>query len=115
MDGRVRLSGCAPLARGLVISGHASRGWDWHDPRWLHAHRCTDVLCAIIDRTKTDGPTDYDAVHKIQAGYKITRLSEWGKEPVPPVVKIDPSIDMETPSKKTVAHYAGRKVFCLCG
>ena len=38
----------------------------------------------IIGRTKTDGPADYDAVHKIQAGYKITPLSQWGKEPVPP-------------------------------
>jgi hypothetical protein len=33
----------------------------------------------IIGRTKTDGPHDYDAVHKIQAGYKITPLSRWGK------------------------------------
>ena len=38
----------------------------------------------IIGRTKTDGPADYDAVHKIQAGYKITPLSQWGKPPQPP-------------------------------
>ena len=56
----------------------------------------------IIGRTKTDGPADYDAVHKIQDGYKITPLSQWGKEPVPPVVKIDPSIDMKTPPKVAV-------------
>src|SRR5882724_9518569 len=56
----------------------------------------------IIGRTKTDGPQDYDAVHKIQEGYKITPLSQWGKEPVPPEVKIDPSIDMKTPPKKQV-------------
>jgi len=27
----------------------------------------------VIGRTKTDGPSDYDAVHKIQAGYKDAR------------------------------------------
>ena len=53
----------------------------------------------IIGRTKTDGPADYDAVHKIQAGYKITPLSEWGKTPKPVEVKIDPRIDMKTPPK----------------
>jgi hypothetical protein len=29
----------------------------------------------IIGRTKTDGPSDCDAVHKIQAGDKVTPLS----------------------------------------
>ena len=56
----------------------------------------------IIGRTKTDGPPDYDAVHKIQAGYKITPLSEWGKPAKPPEVKIDPSVDMKTPPKVQV-------------
>ena len=56
----------------------------------------------IIGRTKTDGPADYDAVHKIQAGYKVTPLSEWGKTPRAPEAKIDPSIDMRTPPKVQV-------------
>ncbi|WP_035829980.1 DUF1254 domain-containing protein [Kaistia adipata] len=56
----------------------------------------------IIGRTKTDGPTDYDAVHKVQAGYKIVPLSEWGKNAKPPAAKIDPSIDMKTPPKTIV-------------
>jgi hypothetical protein len=53
----------------------------------------------IIGRTKTDGPADYDAVHKIQAGYKVTPLSQWGKEALPVTVKIDPAVDMKTPPK----------------
>lgn len=56
----------------------------------------------VIGRTKTDGPADYDAVHKVQDGYKITLLSEWGKEPKPAETKIDPSIDMKTPPKLQV-------------
>jgi hypothetical protein len=53
----------------------------------------------IIGRTKTDGPADYDAVHQIQAGLKISLLSDFGKAPRPAEVKIDPSIDMKTPPK----------------
>ncbi len=56
----------------------------------------------IIGRTKTDGPADYDAVHKIQAGYKITPLSQWGKAPAAAEAKPDPSVDMKTPPKVQV-------------
>jgi hypothetical protein len=57
----------------------------------------------VIGRTKTDGPADYDAVHKIQDGYKITPLSQWGKAPVAPeAAAADPSFDMKTPPKVQV-------------
>jgi len=56
----------------------------------------------VLGRTKTDGPADYDAVHKIQAGYKVTPLSQWGKPPVSPTVTIDPTVDMKTPPKVQV-------------
>jgi hypothetical protein len=56
----------------------------------------------IVGRTKTDGPQDYDAVHEIQAGFKVTPLSEWGRTPSPVEVKFDPSVDMKTPPKKQV-------------
>jgi hypothetical protein len=65
----------------------------------------------IIGRTKTDGPADYDAVHKIQAGYKITPLSQWGGEPTAPEVKIDPSVDMKTPPKIQVDTMPADKYF----
>src|ERR1700736_4134012 len=56
----------------------------------------------VIGRTKTDGPPDYDAVHKIQAGYKVTLLSDFGKAPRPVEFKPDPSVDMKTPQKTQV-------------
>jgi hypothetical protein len=65
----------------------------------------------IIGRTKTDGPPDYDAVHKIQAGYKVTALSEWGKTPTPVQVKIDPTVDMKTPPKVQVDTMSAGKYF----
>jgi hypothetical protein len=66
----------------------------------------------IIGRTKTDGPADYDAVHKIQDGYKITPLSQWGKgDAASPEVKIDPSINMKTPPKVQVDTMPADKYF----
>jgi hypothetical protein len=65
----------------------------------------------IIGRTKTDGPKDYDAVHKIQAGYKVTPVSHWGKPSETPKVKIDPSIDMKTPPKVQVDTMSADKYF----
>ena len=65
----------------------------------------------IIGRTKTDGPQDYDAVHEIQAGLKVTPLSEWGRTPRPVEVKTDPSVDMRTPPKVQVDAMAGEKYF----
>ena len=56
----------------------------------------------IIGRIKTDGPADYDAVHKIQAGLKITPLSRWGETSEPIPFKPDPTVDMKTPPKLQV-------------
>lgn len=65
----------------------------------------------IIGRTKTDGPSDYAAVNKIQAGYQITPLSQWGKQSQNPTVKIDPTVDMKTPPKEQVDTMPGEKYF----
>ena len=65
----------------------------------------------IIGRTKTDGPPDYAAVNKIQAGLKVTPLSEWGRSPRPVEVKADPTIDMKTPPKVQVDSMRADKYF----
>jgi hypothetical protein len=65
----------------------------------------------IIGRTKTDGPGDYDAVHRIQAGYKITPLSQWGTTPAPVESKVDPTVDMKTPPKVQVDTMPAREYF----
>jgi hypothetical protein len=65
----------------------------------------------IIGRTKTDGPPDYDAVHAVQAGYKITPMSGWGKPPEPVVGTVDPDVDMKTPPKIVVDTMPAGKFF----
>ncbi|MEJ1161725.1 DUF1254 domain-containing protein [Prosthecomicrobium sp. N25] len=65
----------------------------------------------IIGRTKTDGPPDYAAVHKVQAGYRLTPLSQWGKEAKPAEFKPDPTVDMKTPPKDQVDTMTGEAYF----
>jgi hypothetical protein len=77
-------------------------GWSGKVPDGFTQINAPTPYVWIIGRTKTDGPADYEAVHKIQDGYRITPLSQWGQGTVPPEVKIDPSIDMKTPPKVTV-------------
>jgi hypothetical protein len=65
----------------------------------------------IIGRTKTDGPQDYDAVHEVQAGMKVTPLSEWGRTPRPVEARTDSSVDMKTPPKVQSESMPGDKFF----
>jgi hypothetical protein len=50
----------------------------------------------IIGRTQTNGVKDYDALHQVQDGYRITLLPDWGKTPRAIEQKIDPSVDTKT-------------------
>jgi hypothetical protein len=86
-------------------------GWTGTVPPEFTEIKAPTPYVWIIGRTKTDGPADYDAVHKIQAGYKITPLSQWGKEPIPPEFKPDPSVDMKTPPKIQVDTMPAAKYF----
>jgi len=85
-------------------------GWNGTVPAGMTRISAPTAYVWIIGRTKTDGPPDYDAVHKIQDGYKVTPLSEWG--PAKPVAaKIDPSVDMKTPPKVQVDTMPAGKFF----
>jgi len=86
-------------------------GWKGTVPKGMMHLPAPTPYIWIIGRTKTDGPQDYAAVNKIQAGYKVTRLSEWGKQPTPVAVKIDPTVDMKTPPKAQVDNMPAGKYF----
>jgi hypothetical protein len=83
-------------------------GWNGETPSGMTRIDAPTPYVWIIGRTKTDGPQDYDAVHKIQAGLKVTPLSQ---NYSPPTVKIDPSVDMKTPPKVQVDAMPAEKYF----
>ena len=86
-------------------------GWNGTVPSGMARISAPTPNVWIIGRTKTDGPPDYDAVHKIQAGYKITPLSQWGKPAQPVAAKIDPTVDMKTPPETQVDTMPAGKFF----
>jgi hypothetical protein len=86
-------------------------GWTGNVPDGITAIAAPTPYVWIIGRTRTDGPADYQAVHKIQAGYKVTPLSQWGKSTVVPQAKIDPSVDMKTPPLVQVDTMPAAKYF----
>jgi hypothetical protein len=86
-------------------------GWAGAVPAGLMPLAAPTPYVWVIGRTKTDGPADYAAVHKIQDGYKVTPLSRWGKAPEALTVQIDPSVDMKTPPKIQVDTMPAAKYF----
>ena len=65
----------------------------------------------IVGRTQTNGVKDYEAVHKIQDGYKITLLADWGRSPRRIEQKIDPSVDTRTEPVRQVNKMAALEYF----
>ncbi len=87
-------------ARDFLVVGPQWRG---DAPAGLELIRSPTRYVWIIGRTQTNGPSDYDNVHKIQAGYKLRPLSAWGKgDYTPPKGTVDPSIDMKADPPKAV-------------
>jgi hypothetical protein len=72
------------------------RGWAGHLPPDVERIDAPTPYAWIIGRTQTNGVQDYAAVHKVQDGYTITPLADWGKARRKTEQKIDPTVDTKT-------------------
>lgn len=83
-------------------------GWSGNLPDGITKIVAPTPVFWILGRTQTNGPSDYENVHKIQDGYKLTPLSQWGKNYTPPQGQpTNASIDDKTPPKTQVDRMDG--------
>lgn len=78
--------------------------WTGTLPAGLKQIKSPTDMVWILGRTQTNGKADYAAVRALQAEYKLTPLSAWGKPYSSPAnLPTDPNIDMKTAPVDTVA------------
>jgi hypothetical protein len=86
----------------------ASPNWRGKLPNGVELIRAPTPVVWIMGRTQTNGPDDYDNVHKVQDAYKLTPLSRWGKKYAPPEKSsTDPAVDDQTPPLVQVNNMSG--------
>lgn len=86
-------------------------GWTGTLPPGTERIQAPTPYVWIIGRTQTNGVKDYEAVHKVQDGYKIVRLADWGKTPRQVEQKIDPSVNTRTPPLQQVNSMSALEYF----
>lgn len=93
----------------IAICGPA---WKGSVPGSVKELRAPTDMVWLIGRTQTNGAADFAAVHAVQAGYKLTPLSRWGKSYQPPTnVPVEASADKTTPPVEQVAKLDGVAFF----
>lgn len=86
-------------------------GWKGALPAGVQRIDAPTLYLWIIGRTQTDGKADYPAVAKVQEGYTITPLSQWGKGPQPVAFKPDPTVEMKVDPLTQVNTMSAAKYF----
>jgi len=78
-------------------------GWSGTLPQGVDRIVAPTPVFWLLGRTQTNGPADYANVHKVQDGYKLTPLSQWGKAyTAPQSASTDAAVDGKTPPQQQV-------------
>lgn len=87
-------------------------GWQGTLPEDVARINAPTSTIWVMGRVQTNGPSDYDNVHKIQDGLKLTPLGQWGKSDAPPPESpVDASVDTKTPPLVQVEKMTGVEFF----
>jgi hypothetical protein len=101
-----RTSGTKPASWAVV-----GPNWSGSLPSGVKRIDAPTAYVWTVGRTQTNSPEDYAAVNRIQDGFKITPLSQWGRTPQPVAANIDSSVDMKTPPMEQVNKMSATEYF----
>jgi hypothetical protein len=87
------------------------KGWSGTLPAGIQRIDAPTPTCWIIVRTQTNGHRDYQAVHDLQAGFRLTPLSRWGRSAMPVQPRFDPAVDLRTPPTVQVNRMSGAQFY----
>ncbi len=87
-------------AQTYIITGPR---WKGELPKGVTHYKSATNMIWILGRTYTTGTEqDYEKVHSFQDKLSLVPLSAYGKDYTPPIGRVDPDIDMKTPTKEQV-------------
>ena len=87
-------------------------GWQGNLPEGVQRIDAPTSTIWAMGRVQTNGPSDYENVHKIQDGLKLTPLDQWGQSYEPPRSSpVDGSVDTKTPPLVQVGKMTGEEFF----
>lgn len=73
---------------------YTAPGWTGTLPGDVTHIQAPTSMIWMMGRTQTNGPSDYDHVHKLQDGLRLTPLDRWGSQYSPPANSpVDASVD----------------------
>lgn len=100
---------------GTMAASYAvvAPGWRGELPPDVTVVRAPTPFVWVIGRVQTNGPADYDEVHEVQDGFRVTPLSWWGREGTSSPAPFDPTVDSETPPIDQVLAMSPREFFTL--
>lgn len=104
--------GSRTTGTGAGNFAYVAPGWSGTLPKGVTKIVAPTSIIWVMGRTQTNGPADYDNVHKIQDGLKLTPLASWGKPYASPSkVPLEPNVDDKTPPLVQLQNMNGLEFF----
>lgn len=104
--------GSRTTGTGAGNFAYVAPGWQGDLPEGVERIEAPTSMIWMMGRVQTNGPEDYENVHKVQDGLKLTPLDQWGKDYTPPATSsVDTNVDAKTPPLRQVQAMTGVEFF----